>query len=209
LCAEGDCSGWCPRSQNGYVRMTNSKAFLTPSTGLNSWSGRMEVIGFKCYDCGLSIQALASGFWIDDLSVECRTGEPLLLPATVYATSIAGDGFGWYDTDQEHIITRATFQNCGFNPNQSDDDPAGCGIDPSTGCSSGSSVFSFLTHSSEFPKSCRCDDPMEEIQVNRSRVVHIHSLTPHVTRRLYRRIGNAKCDHGLMRQEVFVRRLSR
>lgn len=149
LCDQGDCNGWCGRSHEGYVRLTNSKVFLTASIGLNSWSGRMEIVGYECHDCGLSIQALASGFWITNILVQCRTGEPLILPPNVNATDLTGDGFGWYDTDQKHIITRAVFQNCGYNPNYSEDDTSGCGSDSFIGCSSRSSVFSFMTHSSE------------------------------------------------------------
>jgi hypothetical protein len=105
----------------------------------------MEVLGFECHDCGLSIAALEAGFWIDNMLVTCRTGEPLNLPPGGYANSIAGNGFGWYDTGQEHIITRSTFRNCGSIVGSN-----GCGSNASTGCQSGSSVFSFLTHSSEF-----------------------------------------------------------
>jgi hypothetical protein len=49
------------------------------------------------------------------------------------------------DQDQKHIITRSTFRNCGVPVNGK-----GCNGSSSTGCQSGSTVFSFLTHSSEF-----------------------------------------------------------
>ena len=144
LCAQGDCR-WCPTEHKAFLRLTNSKAFLTPSVGLGSWSGRMEVLGFECHDCGLSIEALEAGFWIDNLLVTCRTGEPLNLPPNGRANSMGGNGFAWYDTDQEHIITRSTFRNCGSIVGSS-----GCDSDVSTGCHPDSSVFSFLTHSSQF-----------------------------------------------------------
>ncbi len=144
LCAQGDCR-WCPTEHKAFLRLTNSKAFLTPSVGLGSWSGRMEVLGFECHDCGLSIEALEAGFWIDNLLVTCRTGEPLNLPPKGRANSMGGNGFAWYDTDQEHIITRSTFRNCGSIVGSS-----GCDSDASIGCHPDSSVFSFLTHSSQF-----------------------------------------------------------
>ncbi len=177
------------------MRITNSKAFLAPSIGLSTWSGRMEIIGFECHDCGLSIQALASGFWIDDVLAQCRTGEPLSLPPDVAATFLAGDGFGWYDTDQEHIITRAVFKNCGYNANHGVSDTNGCGSDPSYGCSSSSSVFSFLTHSSQF-------NP-EIMQVRRSNGDHLnvtvcisHDVCVRHLRESRYPLGHAKRDHG-------------
>ena len=145
LCLTGDCS-WCPIEDQAFFRLTNSKAFLTPGDGLNSWSGRMEVLGFECHDCGLSIEALQSGFWIDNMLVNCRTGEPLNLPPGADATEMSADGFGWYDTDQDHIITNAIFRNCG----RAVDATGGCGTNSKTGCNDVSSVFFFLTHSSQF-----------------------------------------------------------
>ena len=104
------------------------------------------MIGFEAHDCGLSIEALASGFWIHNMLVTCRTGEPLSLPPNALASYMSASGFGWYDTDQEHIITNSTFRNCG----RAVDTTGGCDSNTVTGCHSDSSVFSFLTHSSQF-----------------------------------------------------------
>lgn len=52
--------------------MTNSKAFLAAGVGMNSWSGRMEIIGFEAHDNSLSIEALSDGFWINNLLAVCR-----------------------------------------------------------------------------------------------------------------------------------------
>jgi G8 domain len=145
LCAAGNCYGWCPPDKQAFVRLTNTKAFLAPSVGLNAWSGHMEIVGFECNDCGLSIEALESGFWIDNMLVSCRTGEPLSLPDGSAANYIRANGFGWYDTDQEHIITRSTFRNCGIKLNG-----RGCDSNAASGCDISSSVFTFLTHSSQF-----------------------------------------------------------
>jgi hypothetical protein len=145
LCAQGNCNGWCPTDKQASFRLSNSKAFLVPSVGLNSWSGRMEVLGFECHDCGLSIEALEAGFWIDNMLVNCRSGEPLNLPPGATANYIPANGFGWYDTDQEHIITRSTFRKCGSAANG-----GGCSSSSTIGCHVDSSVFSFLTHSSQF-----------------------------------------------------------
>lgn len=145
LCATGSCGGWCLGKNQAFIRMTNSKAFLAANVGFNSWSGRMEVRGYECHDCGLPLEALEAGFWIDDMLANCRSGEPISFPAGASANMMAADGFGWYDTDQEHIISRSTFRNCGAVVGGS-----GCDSNPSTGCTQTSSVFSFLTHSSQF-----------------------------------------------------------
>jgi len=56
MCAtSGGCDDWCPSDKRAWIQLNNSKAFLTPSNGLNSWSGRMEVLGFEAHDMGLSL----------------------------------------------------------------------------------------------------------------------------------------------------------
>jgi len=154
LCSSGDCGGWCPEYEQSWIRMTNTKAFLAPSVGLNSWSGRMEIVGFEAHDVGLSIEALEAGFWIDNMMVACRTGTKLALPTGASTSSMSGNGFTWYDTGQEHIITNSLFRNCGYRSqqyNQYDNTTTrGCGTDVNTGCASSSYVFGFLTHSDQF-----------------------------------------------------------
>lgn len=53
------------------------------------------------------------------------------MPPGSSTSLLKGDGFFWYDTGQEHIITRATFRNCGYRSeqyNQYDTSPTrGCG----------------------------------------------------------------------------------
>jgi hypothetical protein len=116
-----DCAYGCPESKESWVRMTNSKAFLTAGVGVvrafiiffilhlngdliqfscrplpkNSWSGRMELINFESHDARLSVEALSSGFWIDNMLAVCRTGESLGLPAGTKATRLEGSGFYW------------------------------------------------------------------------------------------------------------------
>jgi G8 domain len=155
LCLTGSCGGNCEPKEQLWLRLTNTKAFLVPSVGLSSWSGRMEIVGFEAHDVGLSIEALAAGFWIDDMLAVCRTGSDLALPPGASASSIPGHGFFWYDdTDQEHIITSSTFRRCGYRSEefiQYDGSPTrGCGDDDRTGCWAGSTVFGFLAHSDEF-----------------------------------------------------------
>ena len=149
-----NCLGWCDPKDQLWVRVTNSKAFLSAGVGLNSWSGRMEIVGFESHDNGLSIQALESGFWIDNMLAVCRSGEEIALPAAAEVNQVKGDGFVWYDTGQEHIITDSTFRNCGYrssNFEQYDSSPdRGCGDSDKIGCSSSSTVFGFLAHSDEF-----------------------------------------------------------
>jgi len=133
--------------------MTNTKIFLVPNVGVGSWSGRMEVVHFEIHDCGLAIEALEAGFWMDDMLVECRSGEKLKMPAQ-NANQIRGNGFFWYDTGQEHLITASTFRNCGIrsgNYAQYDNSPTrGCSsTSKNKGCKNSSTVFGFITHSDE------------------------------------------------------------
>jgi hypothetical protein len=155
LCAGGDCGGWCADQEQLWVRITNTKVFLVPSVGLGSWSGRMEILGFEAHDVGLSIEALAAGFWIDNMLAVCRTGTPIVLPTGASASFIAGNGFFWYDTGQQHIITNTVFRKCGYGSqdyNQYDSTAdRGCGANATiSGCSSSSTTFGFLTHSDQF-----------------------------------------------------------
>jgi len=111
------------------------------------------VKGYEAHDVALALEALESGFWIDDMLVVCRTGENLIMPSQ-NANYIKGNGFFWYDTGQEHIITNTTFRNCGYRSeayNQYDTSPTrGCDGNSLNGCSTGSTVFGFLTHSDQF-----------------------------------------------------------
>lgn len=76
------------------------------------------------------------------------------LTAVFRSNFCTGDGFQWYDTAQSHIITDSTFRNCGYRSDEFDQyDSApnrGCGDESTTGCSSSSSVWGFLTHSDQF-----------------------------------------------------------
>jgi hypothetical protein len=134
--------------------MSNSKAFLTPGVGLNSWFGNMEILGFESHDAGLSINSLSPGFWLQNLLAVCRTGESIVFPVGGSATYMDGKGFYWYDTMTEHIITSSLFRNCGYRSSsfaQYDSSPTrGCGDDAATGCTNVSSVFGFLAHSDQF-----------------------------------------------------------
>mmetsp|Transcript_11766 Transcript_11766/g.14644 ORF Transcript_11766/g.14644 Transcript_11766/m.14644 type:complete len:1149 (-) Transcript_11766:779-4225(-) len=153
-CASGNCDSYCASQDQSWVQLTNSKVFLVPGAGINSWSGRMEVIGYESHDNGLSLEALESGFWIDNMLSVCRTGESWIMPPNSVANAVKGNGFFWYDTGQEHIITNSKFRNCGYRSSefdQYDTSPdRGCGDDADTGCNQKSSVFGFLTHSDQF-----------------------------------------------------------
>ena len=111
----------------------------------------MEIIHFETHDVSLGLEALESGFAIRDLLVECRSGEEWVMPGNPYDTS--ADGFFWYDTGQEHIVTSATFRNCGAHANYEfyDSPPSRCcDTNSVNGCHSGSTVFGLLTHSDQF-----------------------------------------------------------
>ena len=133
-------------------QITNSKVYQVGNVGLGSWSGEIEILGFECHDCGLTMEALVQGFWADDVAAVCRTGENLVMPGK--ATSVRGDGFRWYDTGQEHIFSNSEFRNCGYRSdefNQYDTSPdRGCGDSLDNGCHRFSSVWTALSHSDQF-----------------------------------------------------------
>ena len=53
----------------------------------------MEIVHFEAHDVALGMEALESGFAIDDLLVECRSGEEWVMPGTPSYTP--ADGFFW------------------------------------------------------------------------------------------------------------------
>jgi hypothetical protein len=71
-CALGDCAYGCPAYDMVPIRLTNSKTFLVSSVGLNSWTGRIEIIGYEAHDVALMMEALSDGFWLDQGLVTCR-----------------------------------------------------------------------------------------------------------------------------------------
>jgi hypothetical protein len=97
-----------------------------------------------------------SFYWLIVVSSEIkRTGENLIKPAIPKSWQrIRGDGFFWYDTGQEHIITDSVFRNCGYRSDKYNQyDPSanrGCDDSDSNGCTDRSTVFGFLTHSDQF-----------------------------------------------------------
>lgn len=144
----------CPQVGKSWIQVTNSKAFLHAGSGLNSWTGRIEVIGFESHDGGLGLEALSEGFWLHNGFIQCRTGENLSFPSN-NAYALTGNGFVWYDTYQEHLMTSVTFRNCGVRADeyaQYDSSPSrGCSSsDTQSGCRDDSSTFGFLTHSDQF-----------------------------------------------------------
>ena len=76
------------------------------------------------------MESLSSGFWIDNLLAVCRTGEPITFSGDpkqgATPSKLKGDGFYWYDTNMEHIMTRATFRNCGWD--EVSPNAGGCGV---------------------------------------------------------------------------------
>jgi hypothetical protein len=147
----------------------------------------MEVVGYETYDIGLALEALVAGFWIDGLLSVCRTGEYLKLPVQ-RAGYMKGDGFFWYDTGQEHIVTDSTFRNCGFRSSQYDQydtsPTRGCNSNPFSGCHSSSTVFGFLTHSDQFTpelmqatRNITMDDVGRRFLLTETRVSSVSGLT--------------------------------
>ena len=56
-CVEDELTGECISTHNTF---TNSKIFLTPTGGLNSWTGKMDIINYETHDVGLAIESLSS-----------------------------------------------------------------------------------------------------------------------------------------------------
>jgi len=145
-----NCDAYCAEGERAWYKLTNSKVFMVASPGLNSWSGRMEVISFEAHDVELGMEALESGFGIDNLLVECRSGESWAMPGN--PNQAKANGFFWYDTGQEHIITNAKFRNCGSKSGYNFYDSSstrGCDTNSINGCRAGSTVWGLLTHSDE------------------------------------------------------------
>jgi hypothetical protein len=59
----------------------------------------MEVIRFEAHDVALGLEALEDGFGIDQLLVECRSGEEWVIPGG-RPNYVTATGFSWYDTGQ-------------------------------------------------------------------------------------------------------------
>jgi len=145
-----NCDDYCGDGERAWYEISNSKVFMVASPGLNSWSGRMEITNFEAHDVELGMEALESGFGIDNLLVECRSGESWAMPGT--PNQVNANGFFWYDTGQEHIITNAKFRNCGSRSNYDfyDTSPTrGCNTNSDNGCKAGSTVWGLLTHSDQ------------------------------------------------------------
>lgn len=94
-CATGSCDTWCQESEWAWNRITNSKAYAIAGAGMNSWTGRIEVLSIETHDVGLSLEALEAGVWIDRLLATCRTGEDLAMPREAVASYVRGSGFVW------------------------------------------------------------------------------------------------------------------
>ena len=111
----------------------------------------MEITHFEAHDVALGLESLSgTGFGISNLLVECRSGEDWVMPGN--PSGVSADGFFWYDTNQEHIITSATFRNCGARKSNNFYDSSstrGCDTNNINGCTSTSTVWGFITHSDE------------------------------------------------------------
>ena len=150
-------SGSCRAEDRSAYTLTNNKVFLTPSPGINSWSGQMNILKFEAHDVALGSESLSSqGFGIDQMLVNCRSGEQWVLPqdwpSNPDPSSVSADGFFWYDTGQEHIITNSMFRSCGYRSSEYtyDSSPGrGCDSNSQNGCKSSSTVWGLLTHSDE------------------------------------------------------------
>lgn len=82
---------WCQPKDRLWSRLTNTKSYLNAGAGLNSWSGRMELVGFESHDNGISVESLSDGFWIDNMLSVCRSGEPIGLPPDASITRVRGE----------------------------------------------------------------------------------------------------------------------
>ena len=147
---ENNCFVACPENEHAWISVTNTKVFLTPGAGLQSWSGRLQVTHFEAHDMGLSLEAFQDGIWIDDMLAVCRSGREIAMPTRASLGEVRGYGLYWYGTDQEHIVTNTVFRKCGARTavfDEYNNDPTrGCGPDE---CEADSFVFGFRASSNQ------------------------------------------------------------
>lgn len=55
----------------------------------------MEIVGFEVHDVALGLEALEKGIFIDDLLVECRSGEEWVMPGAGHPAGVTANGFSW------------------------------------------------------------------------------------------------------------------
>jgi hypothetical protein len=75
ICNVNPCAGSCtncPEADIGSTLLTNSKVFLVPSTGLNSWSGRLQLQNFEAHDVAQMVEVFSDGFWLNNGLCACR-----------------------------------------------------------------------------------------------------------------------------------------
>ncbi len=134
-------------ARDGRTVMHDTKVFLGAGVGLLHWGSQPELVGYEAHDVGIAASILGAGF-ITNMLVRCRTGAALQPPSGDASLSgMLGSGFQWYDTAQAHIITNATFRNCGLR-GSTHAATDGCG-DGASGCTYTSSVWSLLAHSDQ------------------------------------------------------------
>ncbi|KAL7548187.1 hypothetical protein ACHAWF_011482 [Thalassiosira exigua] len=135
----------------GSLYYSNSNPNLLEYNAGKTMGGGMEVSHFEAHDVALGLESLsATGFGINNLLVECRSGEEWVMPGN--PSSVTANGFFWYDTNQEHIITAATFRNCGARKSSNFYNSApgrGCSTNSFNGCTSTLAVWGFITHSDQ------------------------------------------------------------
>ena len=56
----------------------------------------MEIVHFEAHDVDLGLEALETGFAIDDLLVNCRSGKEWVMPGNPSGTS--ANGFFWCES---------------------------------------------------------------------------------------------------------------
>ena len=59
----------CNEKDHTWNKITNTKAFLVPGIGLQSWKGQMEVVKYEAHDVGLGVEVLQSGFYMTKMLV--------------------------------------------------------------------------------------------------------------------------------------------
>ena len=55
----------------------------------------MEIVRFETHDIALGLEALEAGFGIDQLLVECRSGEEWVMPGSSSPNQVSANGFFW------------------------------------------------------------------------------------------------------------------
>ncbi|KAJ3128429.1 Fibrocystin-L [Nowakowskiella sp. JEL0407] len=124
-----DAHGGCSEANQQWMKFTNVKTFLA-NRGIIHWGSRSEFSQVESHDAGVAVKVFGK-VWVDKMYAGCRSQNviPFINDCPAPKTKFGAiqywlchprdlsywqhyQGFEFYDTNQKHIITKSTFQNC-------------------------------------------------------------------------------------------------